>query len=115
MLEDKEMLMHQLSVVRFLSEREVGEVTLSTTPSEEQLNMHGSSRLFFHWQQQAYFCYHCGHHYLQIIFRLAQIPPEIFFNCFFFCLVHNSLCQSPLCCEYVINTCSYGARGGAVG
>jgi hypothetical protein len=48
MLEDKEMLMHQLSVVRFLSEREVGEVILSTTPSEEQLNMHGSSRLSFH-------------------------------------------------------------------
>ena len=78
MLVDKEMLMHQLSVVRFLSEGEGGEVILSTTWSEEHLNMHGSSRLFFHWQQQAYCCYHCDRHYLQIIFLLAQIPPEIF-------------------------------------
>ena len=78
MLEDKEMLMHQLSVVRFLSEGEGGEVICSTTPSEEHLNMHGSSRLFFQWKQQSYCCYQCGFHCLQIIFLLAQIPPEIF-------------------------------------
>ena len=71
MLVDKEMLMHQLSVVRFLSEGEGREVILWTTPSEEHLNMHGSSRLFFHWQQQAYCCYHCDRQYLQIIFLLA--------------------------------------------
>jgi len=78
MLEDKEILMHQLSVIMFLSEGEGGEVILSTTPSEVHLNMHGSSRLFFLWQQQAYCCYHCDCHCLQIIFLLAHIPPEIF-------------------------------------
>jgi len=83
MLEDKEMLMHLLCVVRFLSEGEGGEVILSTTPSEEHLNMHGSFRLFFLWQQQAYCCCHCDHYYLQIIFLLAQIPPEIFSTAFF--------------------------------
>ena len=95
MLEDKELLMHQLSVVRFLFEGEGGEVILSTTPSEVHLNMHGSSRLFFHWQQQAYCCYHCDRHCLQIIFLLAEIPLEIFLPAFFFCLVRRSMCQSP--------------------
>ena len=90
MLEDKEMLMHQLSVVRFLSEGEGREVILSTTPSEEHLNMHGSSRLFFLWNQQAYCCYHCYCHYLQIIFFLAQIPPEMFSTAFF-----SVLCTFP--------------------
>ena len=106
MLEDKEMLMHQLSVVRFLSEGEGGEVILSTTPTEEHLNMHGSSRLFFHWQQQDYCCYQCDRHYLQIIFLLAQIPPEIS-QLLFLCLVCRSMCQSPVCCECIICTCSY--------
>jgi hypothetical protein len=87
MLEDKEMLMHQLSVVRFLSEGEVGEVILSATPSKEHLNTYGFSRLFFHWQQQAHCCCHFDCHYIQIIFLLAQIPPEIFSAAvFLFCM-----------------------------
>jgi hypothetical protein len=99
MLQDKEMLIHQLSVVKFLSEREVGEVILSTTLSEEQPNMHGSSRLFFYWQQQAYFCYHCDCHYLQIIFLLAHIPPEIFSTASFSVLYAIPCVKAP----YVVN------------
>jgi hypothetical protein len=39
--EDRETLIHQLSIVMFLSEAEAGAVVLSTTSSEEQLKTHG--------------------------------------------------------------------------
>ena len=94
-IEDKEILMHQLSIVRFLSEGEGGEVILSTTPSEDHLNMHGSSRLFFHWQQKAYCCYHFDRHCLQIIFFLVQIPPEIFSAAVFFVLYTSPFVRAP--------------------
>jgi hypothetical protein len=73
--EDRDMLINQLSTVRFLPKAEAGAVVLPTTSKTHSTRM-ASGLLWSHWRQQNNRHYRC--HFYNHQFLFTQIPPVTF-------------------------------------